>query len=64
MTPKERDKTLNELIMQHECHEFINEAMKLGTNVPYQDLTNTWLFFKLGQLQGQIDELKSREVRK
>jgi hypothetical protein len=51
--------TVTAELFQQQCHKHVEAVLSTSKKVvSYQDATNTWLFYKLAELQQQIQELK------
>lgn len=59
---EEVSKLMQEL--KEECHSFIDSMFsetRPNHAISYESAKNTWLFFKLAQMQEQINQLKIQE---
>lgn len=48
--------------IQKECHKFIEDRRLLIEGLSYQDLANVYFFYKLAELQIEINNLKQTKI--
>ena len=45
---------------QKDCHETVNEVLKIAPKCSVQDATNVWLFNKLAGMQDELNKLRKQ----